>query len=133
MIPVSNLILKEDFEITSQPTKTYKMDFQNLTVRGYTDGLDAMKQAVYHMINTERFQFIMYSNNYGIETIDLFGEPVSFVCSELERRIKEALLCDDRIESVTDFEFDIKKGSVGVSFCVNTIWGTVTAEREVNF
>ena len=133
MIPVSNLILKEDFEIILQPTKTYKMDFQNLTVRGYTDGLDAVKQSIYHIINTERFQFIMYSNNYGIETIDLFGEPASFVCSELERRIKEALLCDDRIESVTNFEFSVKKGTVEVLFCVNTIFGTVTAEREVNF
>lgn len=133
MIPVSNLILKEDFEITSQPTKTYKMDFQNLTIRGFTDDLDAVKQSIYHIINTERFQFIMYSNNYGIETIDLFGESASFVCSELERRIKEALLCDDRIESVTNFEFSVKKGTVEVSFCVNTIFGTVTAEREVNF
>ena len=76
----------------------------------------------------------MYSWNYGIETLDLYGEPISYVCPELERRITEALLWDERIESVDNFEFDLpQKGVVHVSFTAHTIFGDVEAERTVNF
>ena len=56
-----------------------------------------MKQAIYKILNTERYQYVMYSWNYGIETLDLYGEPVSWGCPELESRIREALMTDDRI------------------------------------
>ena len=76
----------------------------------------------------------MYSWDYGIETIDLYGEPVSYVCPELERRITEALTWDDRIESVDNFEFNIsQKGMIHVTFTVHTIFGDTEAEKEVNF
>ena len=66
--------------------------------------------------------------------MDLYGEPVSWVCPELERRITEALTWDDRINSVSDFDFDLsKKGIVHVSFVVNTIFGDIKTERTVNF
>lgn len=134
MIPSTTAFLAQDFEIATQPTHTYKMNPESNVVRGYTDGLQAMKQAIYKILLTERYQYVMYSWNYGIETLDLYGEPISYVCPELERRISEALLWDDRIESVTDFEFDVpKKGVVHVSFTVHTIFGEVQAERAVNF
>lgn len=134
MIPSTSAFLKQDFEIERQPTHTYKMDIETHLVRGYTDGLEAMKQAIYKILLTERFQYAMYSRNYGIELHDLYGEPVSYVCPELERRIAEALTWDDRIESVDNFEFDLsKKGLVHASFTVHTIFGDVRAEREVNF
>ena len=77
--------------------------------------------------------FRSYSWDYGIELQDLFGEPVTYVCPELERRISEALLWDDRIEDVDDFRFDFpQKGIVHVSFTAHTIFGDVRAEREVD-
>ena len=133
MIPSSTAFLEQDFELENQPTKTYQMNAEKVRVRGYIDGLEAMKQAIYKIILTERYQYVMYSWNYGIELLDLFGEPVSYICPELERRISEALLWDDRIQSVTDFEFDLsQKGVIHVSFTVHTIFGDVQAEREVN-
>lgn len=134
MIPGTAGFLEQDFEITTQPTHTYKMNLEANRILGYTDKLEAMKQAIYKILLTERYQYVMYSWNYGIELLDLYGEPVSYVCPELERRITEALTYDDRIESVTDFNFDItRKGVVHVSFTAHTIFGDVQAEREVNF
>ena len=134
MIPSTTAFLEQDFELETKPTHTYKMNLESNLIRGYTDGLEAMKQAIFKILQTERYLYIMYSWNYGIETLDLYGEPVSYVCPELERRISEALLWDERIESVTDFEFDIsKKGVVHVTFIAHTIFGNVQAEREVNF
>lgn len=134
MIPSTSGFLTTDFELERQPSKTYKMNLEGNTTRGYTDGLEAMKQVVFKILNTERYAYVMYSWNYGIETMDLYGEPVSWVCPELQRRITEALVCDDRIESVTDFDFDLsKKGVVHVYFVVHTIFGDMQAERTVNF
>lgn len=134
MIPSTVGFLDKDFEIEEKPSFTYRMQTDTNLVRGYTDGLEAVKQAVFKTIMTERYQYIMYSWNYGIELQDLFGEPVTFVCPELERRISEALLWDDRIQGVDNFEFDFpQKGVVHVAFTVHTVFGDVQAEREVNF
>ena len=134
MIPSTAGFLNQDFEIEEQPSLTYKMDMDNNVVRGYTDELGAVKQAIYKIIMTERYQYIMYSWNYGIELMDLYGEPITYVCPELKRRISEALLWDDRIQSVDSFEFDFpQKGIVPVTFTAHTLFGDVQAEREVNF
>nr|DAZ28255.1 MAG TPA: Protein of unknown function (DUF2634) [Caudoviricetes sp.] len=134
MIPSTTAFLEQDFEITEQPTHTYKMNLESNLIRGYTDGQEAMKQAIYKILNTERYQYVMYSWNYGIELLDLYGEPVSYVCPELERRITEALTWDDRIQSVDNFEFNIsKKGEILVTFTAHTVFGDVVVEKVVNF
>ncbi len=134
MIPSTVGFLDTDFEIREQPGLTYQMQMKEHRIRGYTDGLEAVRQAIYKIIMTERYQYIIYSWNYGIELLDLFGEPVTYVCPELKRRISEALLLDDRIRSVDSFEFDFpEKGVVHVEFLVHTIFGDVKMEREVNF
>lgn len=134
MIPSTTAFLEQDFEITEQPTHTYKMNLESNLIRGYTDGQEAMKQVIYKILNTERYQYVMYSWNYGIELLDLYGEPVSYVCPELERRITEALTWDDRIQSVDNFEFNIsKKGEILVTFTAHTVFGNVVAEKVVNF
>ena len=134
MIPSNNEVLSVDLEVENQPSKNYKMHFEQNIINDSCDELEAMKQAIYKILNTERYQYIIYSWNYGIELNDLFGEHVSYVCPELERRIGEALLQDDRIESVDDFEFDVsKKRTVNVSFTVHTIYGSVDIEKAVNY
>lgn len=134
MIPSTTAFLEQDFEITEQPTHTYKMNLESNLIRGYTDGQEAMKQAIYKILNTERYQYVMYSWNYGIELLDLYGEPVSYVFPELERRIREALTWDDRIQTVDNFEFNIsKKGEILVTFTAHTVFGDVVAEKVVNF
>lgn len=134
MIPSTGAFLEKDFQIREQPGLTYKLQPDENCVRGYTDGLEAVKQAVYKILMTERYQYVMYSWNYGVELLDLFGEPVSYVCPELKRRITEALLMDDRVQEVDDFEFAFPgKGRVHVSFTVHSVFGEIQAEREVDF
>ena len=134
MIPSTVGFLDKDFEIEVRPSLTYQMEMDSHRIRGYTDGLEAVRQAVYKIIMTERYQYIMYSWKYGIELQDLFGEPVTYVCPELKRRISEALLWDERIRSVDNFAFDFpEKGIVHVEFLVHTIFGDMKMEREVNY
>lgn len=134
MIPSTVGFLDKDFEIEEQPSFTYRIQSNMGSIRGYTDGLDAVRQAIFKILMTERYQYILYSWNYGIELLDLFGEPVTYVCPELKRRISEALLGDDRIRSVDNFEFDFpQNGVVHVTFTVHTVFGDVQGEKEVNF
>lgn len=133
MIPSTSGFLSQDFEIIQQPSKVYQMDLDGNSIRGFTDGQEAVKQAVFRILNTERYEYIIYPWWYGIETIDLYGMPVTYVCPELERRIEEALRMDDRITSVTDFEHDLsQKGVVYTTFTVHTIFGELKGEKGVN-
>ena len=132
MIPKNTILPGQDFVIEEQPTYTYKMDPESGLIRGYVDGIEAMEQAVYKILSTERYRYLIYSWNYGIELEDLFGQSVSYVCPELERRIREALLWDTRIEDVGDFKFDTSiRGTVHVFFTVHTVFGDIEADKEV--
>ena len=131
MIPAVTGFLKEDFEIEEQTDKTYKM--QETILRGKIEGKEAVRQAVYKILNTERYQYPVYSWDYGIELVDLYGEPFSYVCPELERRITEALTWDTRIRSADNFTFEQKAGGrILVTFTVHTVYGDIDTEQEVD-
>jgi hypothetical protein len=132
MIPVVNDGLVNDFEYEELPTKTFKLNISSNTITGFTDEIEAMKQAIYLILNIERYEYLIYSWDYGIELQDLFGQPTSFVLPELKRRITEALLQDSRVDSVDDFTFDVVKSKVHAKFTVRTIYGDFEAERAVN-
>lgn len=132
MIPSTNGFLVQDFNIEEQSSLTYKMDPDSDSVRGFADGREAVKQAIFRILSTERYQYIIYPWWYGIETLDLYGEPVNWVCAELERRIAESLCVDTRITDVTDFEHDTSmKGVVHTTCIVHTVYGDIPTEREV--
>jgi hypothetical protein len=133
MIPSTNGFLEQDFVIEEQPSKTYKMHLDENIILGYTDGQEAMVQVIFNILNTERYQYVIYSWNYGIELIDLYGQPVSYVIPELKRRITEALTWDERIIGVDNFSFDVDKGKITCNFTVHTIFGDIETEKVVNF
>ncbi|WP_128894622.1 DUF2634 domain-containing protein [Longirhabdus pacifica] len=131
MIPKINQVIQEDtaFRILQQPTKTYKLT--NTRISGYTDEQEAMKQAIYKILNTERYAYVIYSWNYGFEWQDLIGKPSSYVYPVLQQRITEALTQDERITSVDAFSFSSHKKDVHISFTVHTKVGNIQAEKVV--
>lgn len=122
-----------DITVKEQPTKTYKMElYKGNYILGFVDSQKAMEQAIYKIIRTERYKYIIYSWNYGIELEDLFGMPVEYCVVELERRISEALLQDNRITAVQGFEFDIEseRGTVLIKkFIAETIFGKIQIDN----
>lgn len=118
----------------TQPNKTYKMMIDTDRIQGtITDDLEAVEQAIYKIINTERYKFLIYSWNYGIELENLFGKPIPYVLPEIPRRIKEALTQDDRIKDVLGFDLTYnRKGDVLAKFTVVTIYGNLEIEKVVN-
>lgn len=135
MIPSIEILNTEIVE-TTYSDRTYKIvdgeDGSNLSrINGYVEELESIKQAIYLILSTERYAYVIYSWDYGIELIDLYGQPMPYVMSELPRRIEEALTMDDRIESVTDFEFEQKGNKLKTTFTVVTTLGNIGTELEV--
>ncbi len=133
MLPTVNPLLSQDIEFVEVPTYTFYLDKDNKVCYGYTDSLQAMEQAIYLILRTERYQYVIFSWNYGIELEDLFGMPISWVIPEVKRRIQEALLNDTRINAVDNFGFVVGKGELLVTFTAHTKFGDIPIEKGVNF
>jgi hypothetical protein len=134
MIP--KIEISADVTVREQPTKTYKMElYKGNYILGFVDSQKAMEQAIYKIIRTERYKYIIYSWNYGIELEDLFGMPVEYCIVELERRISEALLQDSRITAVHSFEFDTEneRGTVLIKkFIAETLFGKIQIDNGLS-
>lgn len=120
-----------DFASVRMPGLTYKLDAARGRIKGTTDETDAVLQAVYIMLNVERYAYPIYSRNYGVELSELIGKPKDYAMSEIKRLIVEALSQDDRITGVTEWGFTAGRNTVTASFTINTIYGDVSATKEV--
>jgi len=119
------------FAMDTQPGLTHKLDIDRNRVRGMTDEQDAVLQAVYLILNTERYAYPIYSRNYGVELADLIGKPRDYCMSEVKRRVTDALMQDDRITGIDNWELEANYKRVLARFVVHTIYGDVTAAKEV--
>lgn len=129
MLPDYNTIYQQDNTI---PSKTYYINRNTNRISGYIDDKDAIVQAIYLILSTERYESVIYNWYYGTEFDSLVGKDRDFVKSELKRRIAEAILEDDRILDVTDFDISFNKDVANVVFLVETNIGDININWEVN-
>lgn len=131
MIPETDQsLLDERLDEGPLPSLTWKFDLAKGRVVGKTDGLDAIKQAIYKVFQTDRFGYDIYSSDYGHELSLLLGSSPEFVQSEATRMITEALLADDRIDLVENVRAEMKEDQITIRFTVVTVYGSF--EQEVN-
>ena len=122
--------LNVSLDYVEKPTNTFIIDWSARQISGMDSGLVAMRQAVEIILQNERFQWQIYSSNFGSELEDLIGEEYDYIVSDLPRRIEEAFSTDSRILSVENFTFsEPGTGSLVCSFDVVTVFGTL--EQEV--
>jgi hypothetical protein len=121
----------ENGNVTMQGIVPYPSDYYDTVTSGYVDGVDALIQTMFIILSTERYKFPIYSFDFGVELVDLFGKPIPFVIAEIPRRITEALTQDNRIDSCSNFLFAADKNKLRVQFTANTIYGAVGAEMGV--
>lgn len=128
----SNTVLNTDVTLRNVPTRTYKIITEKNRVNGFTDNIDAMRQAIWLILNTERYQYPIYSWKRGIETLDLYGENMLVAQGVIQQRIIDALMQDSRITNVTNFETSHERNKLTVSFTVITIYAEIDYSWEVN-
>ena len=133
MLPESIMNINELATI-NYPSTTYKLDLDTKRIGRKIDGLEAAVQAVTKIFKTERYANVIYSGDYGIELQSIIGMDFDYISADLQRRLEEALLADDRIQAVEELILEkTDLNSLKVSFIVKTIEDrfTVTTEVEV--
>lgn len=113
------------------PTTTFKIDFDKNKITHSIDEIEALKQMIYLLLNTE-YRYSDIYDEFGLKVADLIGQDFYLIASELQRRITEALLKDERIVSVLDFEFTEKSEGVLVYFTVSSIYGDTQISEVIS-
>ena len=120
----------QDIDLELLPSKTYRLVGNRIL--GTVDGPEAIKQAVDKILRTERYVYLIYNGDYGVELERFIGENFDFIKADLERTIEDALTADDRISGISDFEMEqTATNASGCKFTVNTIEGSYNQQQEV--
>ncbi|EHQ92088.1 DUF2634 domain-containing protein [Desulfosporosinus youngiae] len=132
MIPVGGSISKDRIEEIEQPSLTWKLDAAKQRIVGRLDGLEAVQQAAFKILQTPRFQHLIYTANYGSELENLIGSNPLFLKPEVARMIREALTQDDRITGIENIQITIIGDSLLIAFTVISNYGSFEMTQEVN-
>ena len=115
------------------PNLTYRLGEK--TVAGKIDKLESIKQAVYHILSTERFSNPIYDDDYGVELEQYIGQDIGFITASIENTLREALTQDDRITDVqvTDVrKSDRDSNSCLIDFIIFTVYGSYDEQMTVS-
>lgn len=119
-------------EVTSQPSRTWYINKETNRIQGECDNWQAVRQAVEVILNVQRFKWQIYTPYSGMDWRNLIGEDAGYVASELQRRIRDALMMDGRVLGVSDYSYTIDGDALHVSLTVNTVYGDVAQTMEVS-
>ena len=114
--------------LVREPNLTYSLQYD-----GKTSSLDAMEQAIFAILMTERYSNPIYDDDYGVELEQYIGKDIGFIRATIENTLSDALTYDDRITgvNVTSVERNKKDpSSCTIYFTVNTIHGDF--EESIN-
>ncbi|MGG1203179.1 DUF2634 domain-containing protein [Bacillus inaquosorum] len=124
--------IEDDSEVI-ETSQTYKIDFENGRITNeMITGLEAIRQFVYLSLHTERYAYSVFSHDIGNELQDILADNETtdaYKKMEIPRLIEEALIYDDRVSSVSDFEIEKQGESFHVSFTVETDEGKLEIEE----
>lgn len=132
ILPEATLNLQNGVVYQDYPTKTFYIDPESHHVVGYTDGLQAMTQAVEIIVNIERFFWQIYSPNFGMQWRGLIGNNPDFVGVEMKKRLDNAFSVDTRIYGTSNYNYSVSGDVLTATFTVNTVYGDVSQSVEVN-
>ena len=123
--------LTANLEIQKQTFESRTYQLSDTRIEGFVDELEALKQAIYKVLSTEKYEYPIYSFDYGIAWKELIGEEAAYVRAEMKRMIEEALQQDDRILEIDGFTFEFYEDVCKCTFEVQSIYGNIEIEKEV--
>lgn len=118
-------------QVESQPGKTWYIDKTTNRIRGECDNWLAVRQAVEVILNVERFRWQIYLPSSGMQWEGLIGQDAGYVAAELQRRVREALMMDDRVRGISNYTYSVEGDALRASFTVNTVFGEYDTGVEV--
>jgi len=109
--------------------KEYEFGFNTNTLTGkILEGKEALKMWIYKALLTQRYIYPIYSWDYGQDLDELIGQgyDIDYIKSEVERRVKECLLVNERITGCHSFEINLISDTLHITFTAETTFGEVT-------
>ncbi len=101
---------------------------------GYTDGQEAVKQAIRKALITPRFKCLIYNNQYGSEieaAITADDASREYIKAAVPNFVEDCLKPDSRILSISDFNFEFKDDCAYIEFTADTIFGKIDIKESV--
>lgn len=128
MFPFMQEEIEHDKVDLNTDYKEFAFDFVNQRLTGgivYRE--EALKVWIYHALKTTRYNFSIYSWDYGEDVSELIGQGYDkgYIDAEVERRVKECLMINEKIKNVYDFDISFKDGHLTGNFKVDSIYGEV--------
>lgn len=133
VLPDSGLTpnLTAGVQFRQQPGLTWYINKKTQRIQGEVDGYESVKQAVEVILNVERFRWQIYAPYSGMQWEGLIGQDPGYVSAEVQRRMLDALLVDDRVRGISNFSFSMNGNVMSASVTVNTVYGQVPTTVEV--
>jgi len=131
MIPQISSATGNIMEVKTVPYPSLTYFLTDDKILGNVDGLAAIRQAVKHILTTERYAHKIYDDNYGIELQQLIGKNTGYAKTKINNIIINALLQDDRIVDIiiTDKKV-IELDTLVIDFTVVSVLGEFREELD---
>ena len=129
---------EEESEETLEELCEYAFDFKNNCLlkneagqNYYVYENEALKVWIYKALMTPRYTHLAYTEDFGNEMFDLIAQSLDqeIMFLELKRYIVEALMYNEYITELSDFEFEMSGSEVKVRFNVISIYGELPYEQ----
>lgn len=130
-LPEGNGINIQNVVFESQPGLTWWRDPQTNRIVGQADGFKSVAQAVEVMLSVERFRWQIYKPFFGVSWDGLIGLDVGYVAAELQRRVRDAVMIDDRVTGVSNYSYTFDGDNLTAKITVNTVFGPLNQTVEV--
>lgn len=131
-LPQGNKALENGVVFEDQPTNTFYIDPVSRRVRGMDDGKNAVRQAIEIALSVERFQWGIYSANFGADFTGIIGRDTGYAAAVLEKRIRDALSVDNRVLGISNFSYTASGGILTADITIRTVFGDIAQTVEVN-
>lgn len=123
---------EEDYD---EGNYTFKLDYETGEIsRELIAGAKSVEQFALLALRTPRFEHAIYSDQFGSELLSLIKEQndvtPAFLSSEIERVVNEAIIYDDRVSDIEDFEVYYQDNNAHISFKI-IVMGEVVDIEEV--
>lgn len=132
---LSNIDIAESEETkVIEVPREYGIDFTTGQLTGkIVEGIEAIKVWIWLCMHTERFRHAIYSSDYGTALDQYFGHVLSdeYINTDCESEISDALLMNEYIESIEDFEVIRNSDTLNIKFRVVTKFGSLEVDESV--
>lgn len=128
-------LLEEEDAGEVEPYREYEIDPETKRFTGrILEGTEAILTWIIFTLKSKRYEHEIYSWEYGEEFSEMIGnsyEP-DLLQSEAKRMVEEALLVNEHITAINNFEAEQIKDKLHISFSVETDQGDTDSESEVD-